>query len=475
MKKREYSKMGTEPVGKLMLTLGIPIVFSMMLQAVYNIVDSAYLSNMKEAGEEALTALGLAFPIQLFMVAVAIGTGVGTNALLAKSMGQGKWEKANQVAGNAGFLGVVISVVFLIFGLVGIPAYVNSQNAGGAIHEMVLQMAVDYLRICCCCSFGIVFFSIYEKILQATGRSLYSTIAQVVGAVVNIVMDPILIYGWFGVPSMGVKGAAYATIIGQIVSAGMVFFFHLKLNGELDKKWYYSRPNAAIIKEIYAIGLPAILSQALLTAMTYGLNVILAKLPEVGQNAVTVYGLYCKIQQMIIFAAVGVRDAITPVVSFSFGMKNKKRIRAGIHFGLYFTTVLMVIGLLLMESMAVPLTRFFSLSDVSYRLCVDCIRIVSLAFVFAGLCIAFQGIFQAIECGVESLLISVGRQVLFVLPVAAIIGSFVTGVENASMIWWTFLLGETLTLLCAGLMYVRAVKKKIGSWDSPSYQQERVS
>lgn len=455
------SKMGTAPVGKLMVTIGLPIVFSMMLQAAYNIVDSAYLSNMKEAGEEALTALGLAFPVQLLMIAMAVGTGVGANALLSKALGQGDKRKASRAAGNAIFMGAIISVIFLLFGIFGVRPYVDSQNAGGNISGTVLEMTVDYLRICCCISFGIIFFSIYEKLLQAVGRSLYSTIAQITGAVINIVLDPIMIYGWLGCPEMGVRGAAYATVIGQIVSGIMVLIFHTRLDKEVDKSARYLKPNARIIREIYAIGLPAIISQALLTVMTYGLNLILGRLPQVGENAVTVYGLYCKIQQMIIFAAVGVRDAITPIVSFNFGMRNKKRIKEGIRCGMIFTAVLMVIGLVVIELGADVLTRFFSLSDITYAMCVDCMRIVSLAFVFAGLCIAFQGVFQAIECGIESLLVSLGRQVVFILPVAWFVGRYITGAENVSMIWWTFLAGEFLTLICAFLMYVRAKRKKI--------------
>ena len=241
------------------------------------------------------------------------------------------------------------------------------------------------------------------------GRSLYSTIAQISGAVVNIVLDPIMIYGWLGCPEMGVKDAAYATVIGQIVSGILVFIFHMKLNVELDKSIKYLKPRGKILKELYAIGLPAIISQALLTIMTYGLNIILGQLPKVGENAVTVYGLYCKIQQLIIFAAVGVRDAITPIVSFNFGMRNKKRIKDGIKYGMIFTLVLMILGLVTVELLAEPLTEFFSLSDVTYNMCVDCIRIVSLALIFAGFCIAFQGVFQAIEGGIQSLLISVGR------------------------------------------------------------------
>lgn len=460
--KEENIKMASKPVGRLMASVGIPIVLSMMLQAVYNIVDSAYLSNMKEAGEEALTALGLAFPVQLLMVAIAIGTGVGTNAMLSKSLGQGKKEKASLAAGNAIFMGIIIFIAFLIFGLLGVPAYVNSQNAGGNISNTVISMTIDYLQICCCISFGIVFFSIYEKMLQATGRSLYSTIAQIIGAVVNILLDPVLIYGWFGAPEMGVKGAAYATVIGQIVSAILVFIFHMKLNVEICKSLKYLRPKASVLKEIYTIGLPAIISQALLTVMTYGLNIILGRINVVGENAVTVYGLYCKIQQLIIFAAVGMRDAITPIVSFNYGMKAEKRIKEGIRYGMIYTLFLMVLGLAIIEIFAEQLTTFFSLSNVTYGMCVDCMRIVSLAFIFAGLCIAFQGVFQAIECGIESLLISLGRQIIFILPVAWILSRYVTGAENVSLIWWTFPIGEGLTLICTFIMYKRkSVQKKI--------------
>lgn len=459
--KKNSNKMGTAPVPRLMATIGLPIVLSMMLQAVYNIVDSAFLSNMREMGEQALTALGLAFPIQLLMVAVAIGTGVGANALLAKTLGQGNRGKASAVAGNAIFLGIIIYIIFLIFGFVGVPIYVNSQNAGGAISETVLLMAIDYLQICCCVSMGIIFFSIFEKMLQATGRSMYSTIAQITGAVVNIIFDPILIYGWLGFPEMGVKGAAYATVAGQIVSAILALIFHLKLNSELDKHIRYIKPSLQVIKGIYAIGLPAIISQALLTVMTYGLNMILGQIRTVGENAVTVYGLYCKIQQLIIFAAVGLRDAITPIVSFNQGMHDKKRVEEGIKFGLLYTAILMIIGLIIIEVLAVPLTNFFSLSSTTFDMCVDCMRIVSIGFLFAGINIAFQGVFQALECGIESLVISVGRQVLFILPVAWVFVKLINNGMDTSLVWWTFLIGEAITLVCAILMYARAAKKKI--------------
>lgn len=461
MELQKENRMASQPVNKLMISIGLPIVLSMMLQAVYNIVDSAYLSNMKEAGEEALTALGLAFPIQLLMVAVAIGTGVGTNALLSKSLGESNHEKVNKVAGNAIFMGILICIVFLIFGLFGVPGYVYSQNASGNIDPIVMAMTIDYLQICCVISLGIVFFSIYEKMLQATGRSLYSTIAQIVGAVVNIVLDPIMIYGWLGCPELGVSGAACATIIGQIVSAILVFVFHMRLNVEIDKSIKYIRPQIDIILEIYKIGLPAIISQALLTVMTYGLNIILVQIQNVGQNAVTVYGLYCKIQQLVIFAAVGMRDAITPIVSFNFGRRNKQRIRDGIRYGMIYTFGLMVLGLVIIELGADILTDFFSLSNTTYQICIDCMRIVSLGFIFAGLCIAFQGVFQAIGCGIESLMISLGRQVVFILPIAWILVKIINTGKHSSLVWWTFIIGEGITLILTLWMYKRAYRKKI--------------
>lgn len=284
------------------------MIISMVLQAFYNIVDSAFVSNMTENGEAALNALTLAFPMQMLMVAIGIGTGVGTNALTAKSLGQGDKAKASRAAGNSQFLAAVIYFAFLLFGIFGVRFYISTQTS----NQLIFDMAGDYLTICCVVSPGIVFFSVYEKLLQATGHSMYSTIAQIAGAVTNIVLDPIMIYGLIGCPEMGVRGAAYATVIGQCVSGILGLIFHLKINKDISNKIQYFKPSGAIIKEIYAIGLPAIIAQALMSVMTYGLNIILGTISEV---MVTAYGLYYKIQQFILFAAFGLRDAITPIVA----------------------------------------------------------------------------------------------------------------------------------------------------------------
>ena len=461
MEKQSQNKMAVEPVPQLLFRIGLPIVLSMVLQAAYNVVDSAYLARMTTGGEDALTVLSLAFPVQLFMVAVSVGTGVGTNALLAKLLGLGDRQSADRTAGNAQFLGLVISLVFMLFSLVGVRPYVWSQSAGGSISTAVLEDAIDYLHICCGIPFGIVLFSVYEKMLQATGRSLWSTVAQITGAVVNIILDPFLIYGWCGLPEMGVRGAAWATVIGQLASMGTALAFHLHFDVEIDKSLRWFRPDGRTILGIYAIGLPAIISQALLTVMTYSLNLILGSIPQVGQNAVTVYGLYYKIQQLIIFAAFGVRDAITPVVSFNYGAQNRTRVQQGIRWGLIYTGGLMLLGCLAVELLAAPLTGLFSLSGTSYTMCLACMRIVSLGFVFAGLCIAFQGIFQALECGVESLVISLCRQVIFVLPPVWLLSRLVTGADNVAIVWIPLAAGEVVTLVISVFMFARAKKRKV--------------
>lgn len=457
--KAQMEKMSSAPVNRLMLGMGIPMIVSMMLQAVYNIVDSAFVSNMAQGGEQALNALTLAFPVQMLMVAVAIGTGVGMNALMSRSLGQGNRELAGKAAGNAMFLAAVIYVVFLLFGIFGTGAYVGSQTKNAEI----AQMAGDYIRICCTLSFGIIFFSVFEKTLQASGRSLYSTIAQVAGAVTNIVLDPVMIYGLLGVPEMGIVGAALATVIGQVVSCVLAVIFHFRLIKEIDNGWRYIKPSGTVIGKIYSIGLPAIIAQALMSVMTYGLNLILV---EVSESAVTAYGLYYKIQQFILFAAFGLRDAITPIVSFAYGMGSSQRVKQGIKYGMMYTLMIMAAGIVLLELLAEPFAALFGLSGETERLCVSAMRIISLSFIFAGANVAFQGIFQALESGLQSLVISVCRQFLFVLPVA---WGFSLVVRNSGsldmmwLVWLTFLIAEGISAGISVIFMAGIAKKKINT------------
>lgn len=457
MKNDELNTMATKPVGRLMLSMGIPMILSMMLQAVYNIVDSAFVGGMKEDGQLALNALTLAFPVQMLMVAIGIGTGVGMGVMLSKNLGQGEHERVNRVAGNGIFLGGIIYAVFLLFGIFGVRPYIESQTN----NHVIADMAVDYLRICCVISMGIVFFSIFEKMLQATGKSLYSTIAQITGAVTNIILDPVMIYGWLGVPQLGVRGAAYATVIGQLVSFAVALFFHIKRNTEVKNGFRYMKPEVAIIKGIYAVGLPAIIAQALMSVMTYALNIILVRVSEA---AVTAYGLYYKVQQFILFAAFGLRDAITPIVSFNYGMQDKKRINDGIRYGLIYTLSIMIFGTVLLEIFPSEFARLFGLSGQTREMYISAMRVISISFVFAGANVAFQGIFQALDRGIESLVISMGRQLVLIIPIAWAF-SLIARNDNDKiwLVWSAFIIVEVICCLLSVIFMKRINRKVIAS------------
>ena len=413
------------PVNKLMIKMGLPIIILMMLQALYNIVDSAFVSNM-EGGEAAINALTLAFPVQMLMVAIGIGTGVGVNVLLARSLGEGDKEKASKAAGNGVFLGMVITAVFMLFGFFGVDAYIGSQTSDNAISEM----SVSYLRICCVCSVGIVFFSVFEKVLQAAGLTVQSTLAQISGAVINIILDPIM--------------------IGQIASFLIALFFHIKMNKSIKNGLRYICPDKTMIKLIYKIGLPAIIAQALMSVMTYGINLILG---AVDASLVTAYGLYYKIQQFILFAAFGMRDTITPIVSFAYGMRDDQRVKSGIKYGVLYTSVIMLSGTLLLEIIAEPLCAAFGLSGGTQALCVSATRIISASFFFAGISLSLQGVFQALGKGVSSLIISLLRQLVLILPVAWGLSQLITpDLSNAWIVWLTFPFAEIITAFIACIL-----------------------
>ena len=417
----ENNRMKEMPVNRLMMRMGLPMILSMALQAVYNIVDSAFVGNMREGGEAALNAMTLAFPVQMLMVALAIGTGVGVNALLARTLGQGNREKAAKVAGNGLFLGAVIYLICLLFGLVGAGAYIASQTADA----QVIGMTHDYLFICCTCSFGIVFFSLFEKLLQATGRSLYSTIGQITGAVINIVLDPVMIYGLGPVPELGVRGAAWATVIGQIASAVLLFVLHLRLNREFDRGIRQLKPETAVIRDIYTIGLPAIIAQALMSVMVYAMNLIL----KFDAAAQTAYGLFYKVQQFVLFLAFGLRDAITPIVAYGCGMGSRKRVEDGN-------------------------------AGQSRAYFIGAMRVISLSFVFAGINIALQGVYQALGGGMESLVLSLLRQLVVVLPLAYAFSLAVrSGSAGVSLIWWAIPIAEALSC-AAGCVLLRRIRRK---------------
>ena len=319
-------------------------------------------------------------------------------------------------------------------------------------------MGISYLRICCVLSFGIIFFSLFEKLLQATGRSLYSTIGQVVGAVVNIILDPIMIYGIGPVPEMGVEGAAYATVIGQIASAVLLFIFHKKFNKEFEQGLSYMKPDGTIIREIYSVGLPAIIAQALMSIMVYVMNLIL----KFNAAAQTAYGLFYKVQQFVLFLAFGLRDAITPIIAFAYGRGSKKRINDGIKYGLIYTIVLMAVGILITELFPESFAGLFNAGQ-SREYFIQAMHVISISFLFAGINVAYQGIYQALNGGIESLMISLLRQLVIILPLAGVFSIFVrNGQMGVLLIWWAFPITEFLSCLVGYVLLKRIKKYRVG-------------
>ena len=328
------------------------------------------------------------------------------------------------------------------------------MQAEGGIAQ-VIGMTHDYLFICCTCSFGIVFFSLFEKLLQATGRSLYSTIGQITGAVINIVLDPVMIYGLGPVPELGVRGAAWATVIGQITSAVLLFVFHLRLNREFDRGIRQLKPETAVIRDIYTIGLPAIIAQALMSVMVYAMNLIL----KFDAAAQTAYGLFYKVQQFVLFLAFGLRDAITPIVAYGCGMGSRKRVEDGIRYGLFYTAMLMAAGFALTELFPGAFASLFNAGQ-SRAYFIGAMRVISLSFVFAGINIALQGVYQALGGGMESLVLSLLRQLVVVLPLAYAFSLAVrSGSAGVSLIWWAIPVAEALSC-AAGCVLLQRIRRK---------------
>ena len=448
----KMNKMGTANIKKLMLTMGLPMILSMVLQAFYNIVDSYFVSQIPGGmGDNAINALTLAFPIQILMIAIGVGTGVGVNSLLSRQLGQGDKLGASKTAGNAIFIGICTYVVFLAFGIVGVRPYISSQTGD----QVIIEMGVEYLAICSILSFGSILSMIYEKMLQATGRTVMSMIAQLAGALTNIVLDPIMIFGYFGCPELGIAGAAYATVIGQIVTLIISLCLHHFCNKDLHTHIKYIRPEGRIIGNIYKVGAPAILMQALTSFMSYGVNMIFG---AVSTGCVTAYGVYYKIQQFVFFAAFGMNNAIIPIVAFNYGMGDKKRIKNGIRWGITYILIIMALGTLVLEIFAGPIAGIFKLEDHTLWLCELAIRIISIGYLFAGVNIAAQAVFQALGNGVKSLIVSLVRMIIVPLPAALLL----THMSNAeAVIWYSFPLGEIIGFVVSIFLLAYITKRTI--------------
>ncbi len=454
MKEEKQNKMAIAPMNKLILKMGLPMIVSMVLQALYNVVDSIFVANMGADGAIANQALTYAFPIQIMIIAIGVGTGVGLNAILSKSLGENDKEKVNKIAGNGIFLSICIYIIFLLFGLFGSRWFISLFTDD----KQIIDMGTTYLKICTCLSLGSIGYTVYERFLQATGKTMLSTISQISGAVTNIVLDYIFIYPL----NMGIAGAAWATIIGQFVSLLIAMYFHYKKNDEIDGNINYIRPDVSLIKGIYSIGISAALMQALLAVMMAGMNAILG-LAQVNQTVlIGSFGIYYKIQQIALFSAFGLSNTIISILSFNYGMKDKKRIDDCIKYGIIDTIIVTLIISILFELFAYPLANLFGLAGGStkeiIRVCTIALRISSIGFVFMGISVAIQGVLQSIRYALRPLIISLLRLVVFVFPVAYL---FIKSENVTEIFWWTFPIAEVLTAVISLFILKNSYNRKI--------------
>ena len=471
MKDESQNKMAIEPINKLILKMGLPMIVSMVLQALYNVIDSIFVANMGSTGAIANQALTYAFPIQIMIIAIGVGTGVGLNALLSKSLGENDKNKVNKIAGNGIFLSICIYIFFLIFGLFFskwfISLFTNDKE--------IIRMGTTYLKICTCLSLGSIGYTVYERFLQATGKTMLSTISQISGAVTNIVLDYIFIYPL----DMGVAGAAGATIIGQFVSLFIAMYFHYNKNKEIDGSLKYINPDGGIIKAIYSIGVSAALMQALLAVMMAGMNAILG-LAQVDQTVlIGSFGIYYKIQQIALFSAFGLSNTIISILSFNYGMQDRKRIDDCIKYGIMDTMIVTLIISILFEVFAYPLANLFGLAGGEtkeiIKVCTIALRISSIGFIFMGISVAIQGILQSIRYALRPLIISLLRLVIFVFPVALL---FTRSSDVVKIVWWTFPIAEVLTSIIALLILKNSYNRKIkvikNKMENNNYSDEKI-
>ena len=436
----QENKMGTMPIDKLIISMSLPIMISMLVQALYNIVDSIFVAQISE---NALTAVSMAFPIQNLMIAVGVGTAVGVNALLARSLGERDFDKVNKIAENAVFLVLLSYLLFLIIGLFFAEPFFRSQTD---IEEIVLY-GKQYLTVCCCLSFGCFTQLMFERMLQATGKTVYTMITQTTGAVINIILDPILIFGLFGFPKMGITGAAAATVIGQMIAAVLAVFINQTRNKEIQLSLKGFHPDGTIIGQIYAIGVPSIVMQAIGSVMNYGMNRILISFSS---TATAVFGVYFKLQSFVFMPAFGLNNGVIPVMAYNYGAGSRERVVKTLRHTVTYAVCIMAVGLLIFQLFPTQLLKMLSLG-------VPALRIISLSFILAGFGISCSSIFQALGKAVYSMFVSIARQLVALLPVAYFLAQF----GNVNLIWWAFPIAELMTILFMFRIF-RTIVNKIG-------------
>lgn len=441
------NKMGTMPENKLLLSMAVPMMISMLVQALYNIVDSIFVSRICE---DALTAVSMAFPWQNIVIAIAVGFGVGINALLSRALGQKNAERVNQVAVNGLLLAGLSYLLVLVAGLIGIRAYMRTQTD----IETIVNYGITYLNICILCSFGVFVEITFERFLQATGRTVYSMITQLTGAITNILLDPILIFGLLGFPKLGIAGAAWATVIGQCVGAVVAVMLNHFKNPEVHLRLRHIRPNGRLMGEITAISIPSIIMSCISSLTCFVMNMILI---AYSSTAVAVFGVYFKLQSFVFMPVFGLNNGMVPIIAYNYGAQKPERIHKTIHLGMVYAVAIMMIGLLVFQLIPKELLLMFDASDAMLEIGAPALRIMSLAFVFAGIGIVSGSSCQAFGYSVYSMLISIARQIVVLIPAAYLLS--LTGVLRS--IWFAFPIAEIFSLILS-LFFLRTTLKKTG-------------
>ncbi len=446
-KVREENKMGVMPVNKLLLTMSFPMMVSMLVQALYNVVDSVFVSRINE---NALTAVSLAFPLQTLMIALGGGMGVGVNAVLSKALGEKDFDRANKAAVNGVFLAGVNFVIFLLVGLFAVRPFYMSQTDDAQIIEYGCQ----YLTIVCCFGFGVYTQFIFERLLQSTGRTFYTMFTQGTGAIINIIMDPILIFGYFGFPKMGVAGAAAATVFGQIVAGIIAFILNLKKNTDIQLHVKGFRPDLAMIGQIYVVGVPSIIMQAIGSVMTYCMNRILMVFTS---TAAAVFGVYFKLQSFIFMPIFGLNNGMVPIVAYNYGAAKKDRLLKTVKLSIIYAVSIMFVGFLVFQIFPAQLFALFDASETMLAIGIPALRTISFSFLLAGFCIIEGSVFQALGNGVYSMLVSVARQLVVLIPVAYLLSRL----GNVDYVWWAFPIAELMSLSMTIVFRIRMGRKVI--------------
>ena len=437
----QENKMGTMPVNKLLISMSLPMIISMLVQAMYNIVDSVFVAQISE---NALTAVSLAFPLQNLMIAFAGGTAVGVNALLSRSLGEKNQDHVNQTAVNSVFIFLVTAVIFMIAGLTLSNLFFNVQTT----NTEIVNAGTQYSMIVVGCSIGLFCQFLFERLLQATGRTLFTMVTQGLGAIINIILDPIFIFGLCGFPKMGVAGAALATITGQIIACLLALFFNLKFNHDIHFKFKRCRPNAHIVKQIYSVGIPSIIMQSIGSVMTFGMNTILITFST---TATAVFGVYFKLQSFVFMPVFGLNNGMIPIIAYNLGAKQKKRMFDTIKLAMIYATGMMIIGVIFFETIPQTLLGFFNASEAMIKIGTPALRIIAIHFIFAGFSIVCSATFQAVGKGTYSLLTSLIRQLLVLLPCAYVLS--LTG--NLDLIWLCFPIAEIFSAVTSFILMKR--------------------